>query len=315
MRKLLITILLLVGSALGQTVIGTQTLLTNVDTLSQGHVKAYSVKILVAAPTVTYCWYLDTGTTATKVQFGLYGGTSAPTVLVASQTVNVTGVPGWVCQPFPFAASTVGWIYWESILGVNGIVKVRVSPTAGQSSVNGSILTTMPANWTGTAGTTGMPSAYASAGTPPPPVAITVSPTTYPLPVCAASAITATVTGATDKSVTYKVSGTITATSNADPTKSATVTLTDCVTTSHSILLQWVNPTQTNGAIVTGVNLYKSTNNGPYAVFNTLTPTAVAVVDSNVVSGSSYSYKVTEVATASKPQESAFSNIVTLTLP
>ena len=314
MRKLLAVLVLLTGNLFAQ-VIGTSTVFSTVDVVSQSHAKAYAVPMLQSQAITTYCWFLDQATTAKTVRFALYNGVSAPVNLVASSSATVGQLPGLVCAPLTFSASTVGWIYWESILGVDGSVAVRVSSTSGNSSVSSIASSNFPSTWSGSKSFTGQPTAYGSASAPPPSITVSIQPSSYPLNPCASNLLTATVSGTTNTAVTWSVNGTVTATSVADPTKSASVPITDCVVSASKVNLTWMNPTPTNGSVITAVKVYRSVGNGSFSNIATLAPGVSAFTDANVASGTSYNYQITEFATTSLPQESSPSNTFTAVIP
>jgi fibronectin type 3 domain-containing protein len=139
---------------------------------------------------------------------------------------------------------------------------------------------------------------------------------------------TGTVTGSTNTSINWAATGgtisslgyytapstagtyTVTATSAADATKSASAAITVSAPIQHSVDLSWTAST----SAVSGYNVYRSgQNGGPYSRINSALDTATLYADSTVQSGQTY-YYVTTAADLSG-NESAYSNQVTAVVP
>jgi fibronectin type 3 domain-containing protein len=159
-------------------------------------------------------------------------------------------------------------------------------------------------------------------------VSVSVSPTSASLLTGGAQQFTATVTGTSNTSVTWKATGgtissaglytapatagsyTVTATSAADPAKSASASVSVAIPVQHRATLSWT----ASSAPVTGCNLYRGIQTGgPYTRLNTAIITANTFVDITVSSGETYFYVATAVS--SSGVESGFSNEVVAVIP
>jgi len=161
-----------------------------------------------------------------------------------------------------------------------------------------------------------------------PVVAVSISPTSASVLANGTQHFTATVTGSSDRAVTWSATGgsvsssglytapdtagsyTVTAISAADTTKSASATITVSAPVQHTVTLTWAASTSS----VSGYNVYRGTVSGePYAKINTALEAATHYVDNTVQSGTTYFYVVTSVD--SSGVESAFSSPVTVVVP
>ena len=160
-------------------------------------------------------------------------------------------------------------------------------------------------------------------------VAVSISPGTASLAPSATQPFTATVTGSTGSTaVTWTTSGgtisagglytapssagtfSVTATSVADPTKSAAANVSVTAPVQHSASLNW-NP---SASAVAGYNVYRgSVSGGPYTIMNTSLDGSTNFVDFNVQAGQTLFYVVTSVET--NGMESSFSNEVKALIP
>ena len=139
---------------------------------------------------------------------------------------------------------------------------------------------------------------------------------------------TATVTGTSNTAVTWSASGgsispsgwftapaiigiyTVQATSAADPSQSASATVTVIALLTHSATLSWTAST----SAVAGYNVYRSgQSGGPYTLINTAPQPGTTYGDLSVQAGQTYYYVVTAVD--SSGTESVFSNEVTAAIP
>lgn len=159
-------------------------------------------------------------------------------------------------------------------------------------------------------------------------VAIGISPTTVIMPARWQQQFTATVSGSTNTGVIWGVTqgtGTITqsglytapqlgeadiitATSQADTTKSASATIT--VAAPHSVTLNWLPSTSS------GVSYYKvyrgTVSGGPYSLLSTGL-SSTSYTDSTVQSAKTYYYVTTDVDP--RGAESAYSNVAQAVIP
>jgi len=129
-----------------------------------------------------------------------------------------------------------------------------------------------------------------------------------PVTIPAGQSVSFTVTFS--PSVTGVASGTLTFTSNAQPsTTTEALTGTGTSAPTHSVNLSWNASTSSD---VVGYNIYRavysSSSCGSYAKINSLLNTSTLYTDSNVVGGTSYCYAATAVNTSN--EESGYSNIL-----
>jgi hypothetical protein len=165
--------------------------------------------------------------------------------------------------------------------------------------------------------------------TAPATVAVSVSPSAASLSTGGTQQFTATVTGTRNTAVTWSASGgtvsasglytapslagtyVVTATSAADPTKSASAVVTVVGALQHSVTLNW-NASSTSSVI--GYNAYRATQSGgPYTMINTALQPGMNYVDLTVEAGHTYYYVVTGVD--SSGMESVYSNEATAVVP
>ena len=170
--------------------------------------------------------------------------------------------------------------------------------------------------------------------TTPPPVAVAISPTAVTLQVNGIEQFQSKVTNTTNTSVTWTAGSgavtpsglytapaapgvdTVTVTSVADTTKSASAAVTiSPIPVQHTATLKWTAGTPgSSGAAIAGYNVYRGTvTGGPYTVLNQGLVAALTFPDATVQSGSTYFYVVTSVD-ASKV-ESVYSSEVKGTIP
>jgi len=163
--------------------------------------------------------------------------------------------------------------------------------------------------------------------TPPPSIVVGISPSTLAIPEKWQQQFSATVSGASNTGVIWTVSkgtGTITqsglytapqavetdvvtATSQADNTKSASVTIT--VAAPHTVSLVWLSSTSQGVTY----DVYRGTvNGGPYTLLASGI-TSTSYTDASVRSGSTYYYVTTAVD--STGAQSTNSNVVQAVVP
>jgi hypothetical protein len=162
-------------------------------------------------------------------------------------------------------------------------------------------------------------------------VQVAITPASVTVVSAGTQQFSATLSRTPDKRVTWSTSaGTITssgsftapaasqlttvyvkATSIADPTQSATATVTITPTTQHIVDLNWNGSISTN---LSGYNVYRGmTSAGPYAKINSGLVASTLYTDSSVVSGQTYYYTVTAVD--SSGAESGYSNQTQAVVP
>jgi hypothetical protein len=109
------------------------------------------------------------------------------------------------------------------------------------------------------------------------------------------------------------LTGQLSINSNSTTGSTATVSLTGTGTAvAHQVDLTWDAPSSSSDPVA-GYNIYRATGSGSFTRINSSPDTAVSYVDSNVVSGTTYSYQVT----SSDPSgaESVPTSPVTVTIP
>jgi hypothetical protein len=116
-----------------------------------------------------------------------------------------------------------------------------------------------------------------------------------------------------DPTTAGALTGQLTINSNSTTGSSAVVSLSGTGTAvPHEVDLAWNAPASSPDPVA-GYNIYRSTGSGSFVLINPSLDTGVVYVDHAVVSGTSYSYRVTSVD--SSGAESAPSNLVTVTIP
>ena len=153
-------------------------------------------------------------------------------------------------------------------------------------------------------------SAFATVGvSPPPPIVVTISPVTVVVPEKAQQQFVATVSGSSNHAVTWAVTGgngtvtqsglytapqavetdAVTARSQADPTRSASATIT--VAVPHSVSLRW-SPSISSGV---SYSMYRgNSTGGPYTLLKG-SVSSTSYVDLGVLAGRTYYYVATAV--------------------
>jgi hypothetical protein len=128
-----------------------------------------------------------------------------------------------------------------------------------------------------------------------------------PLTVPAGESIPFTITFT--PAATGAASGTLTLTSNAQPsTTTAALTGTGTPAPTHDVDLSW-NPSSSSG--ISGYNIYRAvytSSCGSFSKINTSLDTSTLYTDSVVVDGKAYCYATTAVNTSN--EESGYSNII-----
>ena len=251
---------------------------------------------------------------------------SASAVVTVAQNVAISVSPG--------AASIQSGAQQQFTAFVSGTSNTAVTWSASGGTVNTSGMYVAPSTagtYAVTATSVADPTKSSSASatvSASQNVSISISPTTVAMPEKWQQQFAATVSGSSNTAVTWAVTqgtGTITqsglytapqavetdviaATSQADNTKSASASVT--VAAPHSVSLKWSPSTSSN---ISYYNVYRGTvSGGPYSLLkNSLTSTSYT--DSNVQSGTTYSYVTTAVN--SSGVESGYSTPVQAVIP
>ena len=248
----------------------------------------------------------------------------------ASVTVNAPPVVAVTISPVSASMLSGGSQQFKATVTGSSNTAVNWSATAGSVTTAG--LYTAP----GTAGTFSVTatsaadstkSASATVTVSVPEVAVSLSPGSASLSTGGTQQFAATVTGSSNTAVNWSATGgtitsaglytapgtagsfTVTATSVADTTKSASATVTVSVPVQHSATLTWNAESS-----VLGYNIYRGTvSGGPYTIANTSLNAPANFADLNVQAGQTYFYVVTSVDTAG--MESLFSSEVKALIP
>src|ERR1700688_3997413 len=236
-------------TALGQTpqlLLSSQTVQSSLDTNNSEMAEAFPVKAASSGQINTLSVFLDGSNTAATVWVGLYTNYYGHPNQLLSQAVIQQPVSGnWNSVTIPAAQVTLGKRYWIALLGVNGQIAFRDrSGDCNSETSQQTTLTSLPATWrTGSQWPTCVLSMFGSGGGTST-VSVAVSPTTTFLQAGRQKQFTSTVSGTTNTAVTWTSAGgtvtsaglytapsaagtyTITATSAADSSKSASAVVT-----------------------------------------------------------------------------------------
>jgi hypothetical protein len=174
--------------------------------------------------------------------------------------------------------------------------------------------------------------------TSPPPISVSISPTSASLQVGQSQQFAAAVSNTTNTAVNWFVSGvqggnsslgtisstglyaapasaptsqvTVTAQSAYDPSRSATAGVTITAPVAHYVTLSWTDGSSSLG----GYNIYRGTQpTGPFARVNSSLEPATVYTDNTIVSGKTYYYATTAVD--SSGVESGYSNLAQAVIP
>jgi hypothetical protein len=175
MRKLILALGTVFALALPGTAaagVGVSSIKPNLDTNPVGMAEAFSAPADATGPIDTLHVYLDSSSTASQVQVGVYSGGSRPSAKLGSCTVTAPR-SGWNdCAVTPFNV-TAGATYWTAILqpeGSTGTLRFRDGGTQTAYTSSGDTHTSLPASydvghaWSGT----GRASLYGDADVAPP---------------------------------------------------------------------------------------------------------------------------------------------------
>jgi len=269
---------------------------------------------------------------STAGTYAVTATSSADSTKSASATVTVSQATQISVSISPTSTSLQSGGQQQFAAYVSGTSNTAVNWKANGGTITTTGLYTAPT----TAGTYTVTAVSAADGTAsaaatvavtvPQNVAIAISPTSVAMPAKWTQQFTATVSGSTNTGVTWTVaqgtgtitqsglytapqaaeSDVVTATSQADTTKSASASIT--VAAPHSVTLNW-SPSTTTGVTY---NVYRGTvSGGPYSLLSSGL-TSTSYVDTTVQSGSTYYYVTTAVDSAG---ESPYSNVVQAVIP
>ncbi len=292
MSRLFLVVLLFAAIAPAQTTLfGNQTVESGVDFNAAGVAQAWPLVANASGPLSSLLVYIDSASTASSGQVGIYTNANGyPRTLLFTATLSNPRGNGWITIPVsPPVAIASGATYWIAMLGTgSGLFKYRdrrgtTNCSDGNSAYN---LAALPVTWSAINARWGSCplSVYGITSAAAPPVAVTVaiSPASATINLGGTQQFTATVTGSNNTSVVWTFSppafgvsstglftaptsqGTVTATSVADPTKSASVTITlGQPPVQHLVSLLWeASPTPN-----VNYNVYRSTRSGgPYGL-------------------------------------------------
>jgi hypothetical protein len=239
-----------------QQFLGNSQILNLLATNNTGTAEAFPVTASSSGQVNYLSLFLDASNTSTAISVGLYTSYHHHPSTLLRQAVIAQPVAGrWNSVQIPGVQVTQGKRYWVAVLGLNGRIEFRDSngswchsETSRQTS-----LTSLPARWwTGSRYSSCLVSMFGSGGVSSS-VSVSVSPQTASLQPGEQTQFTAAVGGTTNTAVTWKTSGgtvtssglytapslngtyTVTATSAADSTKSASANITVSQPTQVSI--------------------------------------------------------------------------------
>jgi len=250
----------------------------------------------------------------------------------ASANVTVSAAPVVAVTISPVSASMLssGTQQFKATVTGSSNTAVNWSATSGTVSTGG--LYTAPSaagtfSVTATSAADSTKSASATVTVSTPVVAVSLSPGSASLSTGATQQFTAAVTGSSNTVVNWSATGgtistgglytapstagtfTVTATSAADSTKSASASVIVSVPVQHSATLTW-----SPGSALLGYNVYRgSVSGGPYTMINTSLNAPANYADFNVQAGQTYFYVVTSVDSGGV--ESLFSSEVRALIP
>ena len=290
---------------------------SNLLTVSPGSL-AFGNVAVGSSPTQTVT-LTSSGTAAVKVNSATISGTgftvsgsTFPVTLNPKQTLTLT------VKFAPTASGAVtGALTINSTSSTNPTTLVSLSGTGTTSlqlTLSPSSLSfgdvmlgssaTLPVTLTSSGTTAVAVSSAAVSGT-----GFTVSGATFPVTLNPNQAVTLTVKYA--PTTGGAVTGKLTITSNSSTNPTANVSLSG--TGMHSVKLSWQAPTS-SPVQVTGYNIYKATaGSSSYQLLSSTPSSQLTLTDSNVVSGTAYSYYVESVDSAGA--QSGPSNVIKVTVP
>ena len=152
-------------TAAGQLLIGTKSLSSRGDSVGAGEAEAFRATAVQTGSLGSISLYLDSGTTATRLQVGIYADSAGHPGALRGQATLTGPVPAaWNTVPLTGISLQSGTVYWIGLLGPDGKVTFRDVAGGGASETSTSTtLTTLPTTWsTGRVWTDGQLSAWGS---------------------------------------------------------------------------------------------------------------------------------------------------------
>ncbi len=331
-------------AAVGQTqqvILGTQQIQNLLDGNSSGIAGAFPVVANSSGQVNYLSVFLDGSNTAATVWVAVYAsGYGHPTKLL-SQAAIQHPVPGqWNPVPIPSVQVERWRQYWVALLGVNGQIQFRDSNcyswdrqysdrTRHSETSLQTNLTSLPAIWsTGSENSTCRASVYGFGGATSN-VSVTLSPPAASLQAGQQTQFTAAVSGTTNTAVTWKASGgtvtsagqytapssagtyTVTATSAADSTKSASAVVTVSQPVQVSIS---VSPTTAN-LQTGGQQTFSAAVSGTTNTAVTWTASGGTVTSAGQYTAPSSAGTYTVTATSAADSTKSASAVVTVSQP
>ena len=273
-----VILLILPTTALGQTtqiVLGSSQLQNSLDTSNSGMAKAFPVRANSSGEVNYLSVFLDGSNTAGTVWVGVYTNYYGHPSTLLSQAVIPQPVRGqWNSVQIPAVQVKQSRRYWIALLGLNGQVEFRDATSSNwcySETSRQTTLTSLPTTWsTSSQFSTCIVSAFGfgstSSGGTIGSVSVSVSPASASLQAGQQTQFAATVNGATNTAVTWTASGgtvtsggqytapsvagncMVTATSVADPSKSASAVVTVSQPSQISISISPVSASVQSGA-------------------------------------------------------------------
>ena len=326
-----------------QLLVGTQKIQASLDSDNSETAEAFPVWATSSGQINSLSLYLDRSSTAATVWVGLYSSYAGHPLRLLSQAAIPQPVPGqWNPVSIPAVQVRNGREYWVALLGLNGQIEFRdtycynaYGGTSRHGQYGGSEksrqanLTSLPTTWwTGSQYSTCAISMFGSAGTTSN-VSLTVSPTAASLQAGQQTQFTATVSGTTNTAVTWRASGgtvtsagqytapssagtyTVTATSAADSSKSASAVVTVSQPPQISI---FVSPT--TASLQTGAQQqFSATVSGTTNTSVTWKASGGTVTNGGLYTAPSLAGTYTVTATSAADSSKSASAAVTVTQP
>ena len=258
-------------STLAQTqrpLVGTQNIQASLDGDNSEMAEAFPVWATSSGQVNSLSLYLDRSSTAATVWVGLYSSYAGHPLRLLSQAQIPQPTSGiWNSIRVPAVQVRQGRQYWLALLGLNGQIAFRDRPSNCYSETSQQrSLTSFPATWrTGSQWSTCVVSMFGSGGAASN-VSVTMSPTSASVQTGQQMQFTSTVSGTTNAAVTWTASGgtistngqytapssagtyTVTATSAADSSKSASAVVTVSQPAQVAISLSPANASLQTGA-------------------------------------------------------------------
>jgi hypothetical protein len=323
---LILVLLSLPAFAQTQQVLGNSQVLNVLDTNNPGMAEAFPVTASSSGQLNSLSLFLDGSNTATTITVGLYTSYHGhPSVLLRQAVISQPVVGRWNSVQIPPVQVTQWKRYWVAVLGLNGQIEFRDSNSSwwcySETSYQ-TALTSLPASWRmGSQYPSCLVSMFGSGGVSST-VSVSLSPQTAYLQPAQQTQFTASVNGTTNTAVTWQTSGgtvtsgglytapslngtyTVTATSAADSSKSASAIITVSQPTQVSIS---VSPgaanIQTGGQQQFSASVLGTSNTGVGWKANGGTVTTTGLYTAPTTAGT-YTVTATSAADSSKSASS-----------